>query len=134
MASSFENERRCRNSISLCGSAQPVRGAMDQGIISHLRTAYMKLQQADHDYLGHRARAAHHIVAALRHLGASSLTGSGIPPGAGRLAQAQSDALLRDALFRLNIVHNELGTRIRTAAHHGSVRRSVTAAMGELNL
>ena len=41
---------------------------------------------------------------------------------------------LRDALFRLNIVHNELGTRIRTAAHHGSVRGSVTAAMGELNI
>jgi hypothetical protein len=106
---------------------------MNQGIISHLRTAYARLQQADHDYQGHRARAANHVVNALRHLGAPSMPGSGINPGAGRMPQAQSDGLLRDALSRLNTAHNQLGTRGNTVAHHGSARSQVAAAIGEVN-
>jgi hypothetical protein len=75
-----------------------------------------------------------HVVGALRHLGASSLPGSGSTPGSGRLPQAQSDGLLRDALFRLNTVQNELGMQGNTTmAHHGSARSQVAAAIGEIN-
>jgi hypothetical protein len=108
--------------------------AADQGIISHLRTAHAKLQQADHDYQGHRARAANYIVSALRHLGATSMPGSSIVPGRGQLPQAQSDGMLRDALFRLNTVENQLATRTNAAAHHVGARTSVGAAIRELNV
>jgi hypothetical protein len=108
--------------------------AVDQGIISHLRTAYGKLQAADHDYAGHRARAANHVVGALRHLGATSLPRATLAPALGRLPQAQSDSLLRDALFRLNTVEGHLMTRTNPAAHHRSARASVAAAIRDLDL
>ena len=120
--------------MGLVGAGNRLPWAMDQGIISLLRMAHSRLQQADHDYQGHRARAANHVVSALRHLGAPGLPGSGIAPGAGRLPQAQSDGYLRDALFRLNQVQNELGTRVNRVAHHGSARSQVAAAIGEINL
>jgi hypothetical protein len=107
--------------------------AADQGLISHLRTAHAKLQQADHDYQGHRARAVGHIVSALRHLGAGSLPLASIAPGTGQLPQAQSDSLLRDALSRLNTVEGQLTSRTTFVAHHVNARNSVAAAMGELN-
>ena len=118
----------------MVGARNRLPWAMDQGIISLLRMAHSRLQQADHDYQGHRARAANHVVSALRHLGAPGLPGSGIAPGAGRLPQAQSDGYLRDALFRLNQVQNELGTRVNRVAHHGSTRSQVAAAIGEINI
>jgi hypothetical protein len=105
---------------------------MDQGVIGHLRMAHSRLLQADHDYQGHRARAANHVASALRHLGAPT-TGSATNLGAGQMPQAQSDGLLRDALFRLNTAQTQLGTRGYTGAHHGSARSQVTAAIGEIN-
>jgi hypothetical protein len=106
--------------------------AMDQGVIGHLRMAHSRLLQADHDYQGHRVRAANHVASALRHLGAPT-TGSATNLGAARMPQAQSDGMLRDALFRLNTAQTQLGTRGYTAAHHGSARSQVTAAIGEIN-
>jgi hypothetical protein len=125
---------RVGGGIGMVGAYNRLPWAMDQGMISLLRTAHARLQQADHDYQGHRARAANHVVSALRHLGAPGLPGSGIAPGVGRLPQAQSDGYLRDALFRLNQVQNELGTRVNRVAHHGSARSQVSAAIGEINL
>jgi hypothetical protein len=114
------------------GMRRRLPGTMDQTVISHLRTAHSRLQQADHDYQGHRVRAANHVATALRHLGAPT-TGSATNPGAGRMPQAQSDGLLRDALLRLNTAQTQLATRGTTAAHHGSARSQVTAAIGEIN-
>ncbi|HZW34140.1 MAG TPA: hypothetical protein VFF52_25675 [Isosphaeraceae bacterium] len=125
---------RVGGGMGMNGARNRLPGAMNQGVINHLRMAYSRLQQADHDYQGHRARAASHVVNALRHLGASTMSGSGINPGAGRMPQAQSDGLLRDALFRLNTAQSELGSRGNmAAAHHGSARSQVVAAIGEIN-
>jgi hypothetical protein len=130
------------NRLAAVGSsANRLPWAADQAIISHLRTAHARLQQADHDYQGHRARATSHIANAMRHLGGSSLSGlnmtaSGMnaAPGQGQLPQAQSDNMVRDALFRLNMVQGQLTSRTSLAAHQGNARTQVAQAIQELNV
>ncbi len=123
------------NRLAAVGSAvNRLPWAADQAVISHLRNAHAKLQQADRDYQGHRARGAGHVVNALRHLGASSLPGSNMIPVQNQLAQAQSDAMLRDALFRLNTAQGQLTSRTSLASHQGNARTQIAQAIQELNV
>jgi hypothetical protein len=115
-------------------SANRLPWAADQAIISHLRTAHSRLQQAERDYQGHRARAATHIVTALRTLGASSLQGLNIPPGQNQMAQGQSDAMIRDVLFRLNTAQGQMSSRNNLASHQVNARTQITQAIQELNV
>jgi hypothetical protein len=118
-------------------------------VIAALHTALNSLNQADHDYQGHRVRAIHHVGAAIHSLqpGAGSgnpanaalaLNGNGNLNAAGagqnnRMPQATSDAHLRKALQSLSSVHNHL-TGNGSTQHHARARNSVQMAMQELNL
>jgi hypothetical protein len=106
--------------------------AADQGIISLLRTSHTKLRGADHDYQGHRAQAMHHLTAALRHLGATSLLDSNVGLGLEDRPQAQSDRILHEAIIHLDTV--EASLRSKGAAHHTQARTSVAEAIRELHI
>jgi hypothetical protein len=108
-------------------------GISTNASISLLRTVHLKLQTADHDYDGHRVRAMHHIGSALDHLGSSSPPTSGTSQTSGSLAQAQSDAILQDALSKLQIVHSQLSTNGAIHQHAGA-EGAVSSAMRELHI
>jgi len=108
--------------------------AADQGTIGLLRTVHTRLQKADADYGGHRARAMEHVGAALRHLGATSPVIASLAIGAGDLPQGRSDQTLRDAIHTLSRTELSLGTGAHAAEHHHSARMSVGDAIRELHV
>jgi hypothetical protein len=91
--------------------------------INNLRAVRQVLQNANHDYKGHRAKAVHQISSAIHalHGGAKSGKGKGkatgakvakrVNQGAGKAVrepQALSDAQLRDAIAALQATQTQL--------------------------
>ena len=106
----------------------------DQASISLLRTVHGKLQEADHDYQGHRVQALHHVSEALQQLGSPAMAGLGYGPSLGNMPQAQSDGILRDSLLKLRMADSQLGSRSNAAAHHARARASLGHAIRELEI
>ncbi len=113
-------------------------------LIKQLRCAHKLLAEADHDYDGHRARAAEEVHKAIRdlegkHRSTKVHTGTTItppvvttkPPHVKRPAlrepQGTSDGQLRQALSILQTVQTELN------GHHPKAAANVAAAVGQIN-
>jgi hypothetical protein len=119
-----------------------------------LRSAAYSLSQTDRDYEGHRARALHQVIQAMRHLMPSSMRGSlpnnsavasskrsqagagaAAKAGAGKkdpMKQEASDAHLRDALSTLTSVQSHLANQVGTPSHVRA-SSSIQGAIQELN-
>lgn len=97
-----------------------------------MKNVHRKLQEADHDYQGHRVRAMGHVSQALRHLGSSDMGGFGSSSSLGDMAQARSDEILRDSILKLRNVEGRLGTHPSGAQHFGEARSSLSGAIREL--
>ncbi len=106
----------------------------DQASVSLLRTVHVKLQEADHDYEGHRVRALHHVSEALHHLSSSAPAGLGSGPSLGNLPQAQSDGILRDSLQKLRNAESHLGSLSSGAPHRSRARSALGRAIRELEI
>jgi hypothetical protein len=106
----------------------------DSASISMLKTAQTKLRNADHDYAGHRVEAMRHVDRALEHLTGSAPFNGSVVSGAGNLAQAESDRLLREAENHLRMVENTLGTRTNGLEHHHNARASLNEAIRQLHI
>ncbi|MEI6322002.1 MAG: hypothetical protein WCP60_02720 [bacterium] len=95
-------------------SANPYRGP---AILNHgstsaflLQQAYAKLESADHDYQGHRARAMNLIKEAIYRVG-GSINPSTPTSGGGHEAQTVSDQQLKDARVTLTQVRVQLARK-----------------------
>ena len=160
-AARARHHRRNNGAMSSNNAAMIRRGfnaqrSMQQGrqrIAMELRGTRHLLQQGDHDYKGHRARAVAAIDVALRsmgqHVGNNGGGFNGNGNGAGRMAgganrangvggnnamrepQAKSDAQLRLALRRLSTIHSQMGSM--TNGQQGQAGLAVQRAMHELN-
>ncbi len=106
--------------------------AQDQGSVNLLRTVHTRLQEADHDYQGHRVQALHHVNQALGHLGSSAAMGLGSSVGLGDMPQSQSDGILRDSLHKLRTIEGHLGSPSNAAAHHARAWNSLIEAIRQL--
>jgi hypothetical protein len=109
--------------------------------IKALRSAHRLLAEADHDYDGHRAKAAKEVHKALKELGfqpkkAQAAAGANAAVAAPKThahepavheSQANSDAQLKQAQEILQGVAKQLGTS------HPKAAASITAAIGEIN-
>jgi hypothetical protein len=111
----------------------------NSGVTAALRQVHTLLATADHDYNGHRAKAAQHVAQALRelgghHAGTNHKAGTGPGRAAGqnaagnraRLPQAQSDAQLQKALQMLSGLGGQIQNHPNAAGH-------VQSAITELN-
>ena len=127
---------RLRRSRNLRRSAakhlSQARRPSDQSVISLLRTTHSRLNEADHDYDGHRVRSMEHIAGALRDLGSSTPVGSVSLSSAGNLSQSRSDEILRTALFQLKNTETSLGTGTDRSERHHRAQGAVTHAITEL--
>jgi hypothetical protein len=121
--------------------------AAHAGLISSLRHAHSLLVHADHDYDGHRAKAAEEVHKALVDLGyhhkkasstASVVKGAAVStPGAAAVAsgkhhmhesQAKSDAQLKQALQILQEASSVLGN-----GKHPKANANINAAIAQIN-
>ncbi len=123
-------------------------------MVSSLHSVVASLQQADHDYNGHRMKAIQHLDHAIRTLQPGS-AGTRIGVGAGgshnnlagigsngrgagnngpRIPQAQSDAHLRQAHEQLLAVESQMFGGGNMAAHHQQAHTHVQRAIQELNV
>ena len=86
----------------------------DSAEVQTLRAAYTTLEQADHDYQGHRIHAMHALEKACDLLG-SDIRGD----GKGKEPQPTSDAQLSAALTQIQQVRDGLaaGTQPKVVAH-----------------
>lgn len=105
-----------------------------------LHQAHTLLANANHDYEGHRAKAAAHVTQAIHelaghqhgangtgHKGAAGAANNGAGRGNGnKEAQAQSDAQLRQAIQLLNGARGQLPNNHKAAAQ-------IQSAITELN-
>jgi hypothetical protein len=134
-------------SLASLVSAQPVTtttsaiGTAKHAVLQSLRQAHKLLVNADHDYDGHRARAAEEVHKAIRELEGKHRVNkaqTGMAPvvttkpakvrqPAMHESQANSDAQLRQALTILQGVQTELNS------HHPKAFANVTAAIGQIN-
>jgi hypothetical protein len=138
-------------SLASLASAQtvatpPAAGTAKHAVMESLRQAHRLLVEADHDYDGHRAKAAEAVHRAIRelegkHHGKKVQAGSVAAAGAGAViskpakvkqpavheAQANSDAQLRQAQAILQQVQAELN------AHHPKAVAHTTEAITEIN-
>jgi hypothetical protein len=119
-------------------AASPAKQAARAQLIATLRSARRLLVAADHDYNGHRAKAAHEVTQALRELGFHpKKPQSGSPAQnaavaaakAARSAQArvhepqaasdaqlqQAQRLLQGALTQLSSIHPKATTNVQNA-------------------
>jgi hypothetical protein len=103
--------------------------------VTELRAIRLVLQNAKHDYKGHRAKAVKLVTTAIKSLlPAGKGTGKGAPKGKGgskggsKETQQQSDAQLQKAIVALGAVQKQLtsGPAAATAA--------ITQAINELNI
>ena len=113
--------------------------AVDNLAIGHLKTVHSKLRSADADYDGHRVRAMNHIETAIHHMGSASglnmgLGGGFAGAGGGHMPQAESDQILRDAIFQLRQTQSSLATGTNAAAHHRSAHTSINEAIQQLEV
>jgi len=141
------------------GNKTAPQGAITQQLVTELQTTKNLLQNADHDYQGHRARAVHHVGAAIHALlGQQNTQTSGVknttanaqggnpqrvnpqpgnaqgrnPQGGNNpLPQAVSDAQLQKAIQQLQIIHQQMTTT--SGKNHGHAAGHIQNAIGELN-
>jgi hypothetical protein len=142
----------------------------DRSLVARLHSVHSTLVRIDHDYQGHRARAAHQVSLAIRHLshrsiygytsavgglsGQSNLrltglngTGNGNLNGNGtrrqtgvngngqrnRLSQAQSDALMGQALRTTQGITSQLSHQGQYHSSHRLAYLRLQRAMHEMN-
>jgi hypothetical protein len=124
----------------------------NRAIIARLRAVHMSLARIDHDYQGHRVRAMHAITMAIRQLSHRSMIyrGAGFAPGVnngpglgmrGRVGgrrgqamnQAQSDAIMSQALRTLQGIGMQLSTQGPGTLGHARASGHVQVAIRELN-
>jgi len=124
----------------------------NRAIIARLRAVHMSLARIDHDYQGHRVRAMHAITMAIRQLSHRSMMygragfGAGIQggpaPAMGRgagarrgqpMPQAQSDAVMSQALRTLQGIAMQLAGTATTTMGHARAGGHVQEAIRELN-
>ncbi len=105
-------------------------------VIAALRAAHRLLANADHDYYGHRARAAEEVHKALKDLGfrhhSTTATTGSVPKKTSQPAvheaQAASDVQLRQAQGILQGVATQLN-----ATRHPKATANIQAAIREIN-
>ena len=116
-------------------SGQTVNQVAHAAMIEDLKKAHHLLAEADHDYDGHRAKAAEEVHKALKELGHHHKPAAGTAkssPGTGSTGskedQAASDAQLREA--------HELLVKAETflTKHHPKAHANIQAAIGEINV
>jgi hypothetical protein len=109
----------------------------NSGVAQALRSAHALLVQADHDYDGHRAKAAEEVHKALAELGhhhhrcsttssTHATTASAAHSAKTHEVQTASDSQLRKAQQILNSVAGRIH-------NHPGAQRNVTAAVAEIN-
>jgi len=112
-------------------------------VVAELRRAHRLLVEADHDYDGHRAKAAQAVHAALKELGyqhkkvqpvSPAANGAVAPPATAKARQpkmhepqATSDAQLREALQILQ------GTLTQMKGKHPKATANLNTAVVEIN-
>jgi hypothetical protein len=122
----------------LTGAGKHAGNAM---VVAELHQAHRLLAHADHDYQGHRAKAAHLVSEAIHELHPHHKNGNGAKTGGGKgkglgqgkgngqkqkEPQAVSDAQLKQAIGILTTAQGQLGNHPKAAAH-------VQQAIAELN-
>jgi outer membrane biosynthesis protein TonB len=110
------------------------KAAADHESIALLQAAHHKLHEADHDYDGHRRRAAEHVGAALGHLGSSAQSPMRSGTGRTNLPQSVSDAIMREARASLEMIRNRLAAKSTASAGHREAHGAVDAAIREIGL
>jgi hypothetical protein len=120
----------------------PPKSAATRGekaeLVKELRVAHQLLAEADHDYNGHRARAAAEVHKAIRKLvgthhpktvkpGSTAPVAPPVKQPAVHEPQATSDAQLRQAQAIL------LGVQTQLKAHHPKAAANIKAAIVEIN-
>jgi 5S rRNA maturation endonuclease (ribonuclease M5) len=110
-------------SLASLGVAQAPK-TVKAAVIEDLHKAHKLLVLADHDYDGHRARAAEEVHKALKELGHASKKHHREPHP--KEPQSASDAQLREAQQLLQAALTHLST------HHPRAHANVQAAIGEI--
>ncbi len=132
----------------------------NRGIVARLRAVQMSLARVNHDYQGHRVRAMHQVAMAIRQLSHRSMNyggsgmgagmnngrgmgmrggggglggGAGGRRGGGLMNQAQSDAIMSQALRTLQGIGMQLSNQGANTMGHGRASGHVQMAMRELN-
>jgi len=117
--------------FALGASGQTAKQALNAQALQDLKKAHQLLNEANHDYHGHRARAAEEVHHALRELGHNHKPAAGpkaAPKSADtKEAQALSDSQLKQAQQLLQGSLTHLGTR------HAKAHANVQAAITEIN-
>ena len=108
--------------------------AADHESIALLRAVHHKLHEADHDYDGHRHRAAEHVGSALGHLGSSAQTPVRSGKGRTNSPQSVSDAIMREARGSLEMIKSRLAAKSADAKGHREAHGAVDAAIREIGL
>jgi hypothetical protein len=134
------------NKVPGNGANKPApQGMTHQQLINELHSTRTLLQNADHDYDGHRAKAVHHVGAAIHALGGHHHTQAGgtttpaVNPqpvnaqgGKNPLPQEVSDARLKQGIQQLQIIQQQLATT-KPGKNHGNAATSIQNAITELN-
>ncbi len=114
----------------------------NRALVSQLRSVHRTLTRIDHDYKGHRARAAQHVSRAIRVLSHSSSgymrtsmrtmnnrgKNQGGNRGRMRMSQAQSDSLMNRSLQRLQTIGSHMMSQSGTTRHGQAVNHVQMAA------
>jgi hypothetical protein len=104
-------------------------------IISELEHSRALLEEADHDYDGHRAKAVGDITAAIHalkpHHESKPSEKKARPEKDPKEPQAVSDAQLKKALAELETVHHQL--KESKAEHHAKASEDVGKAIAQLH-
>lgn len=126
------------------GANKVAQGALTQQLVTELHTTKKLLENADHDYQGHRAHAVHHVGAAIHTLlgqkhtqtvvganTAKNVQAGNVQGGKNPLPQAVSDAHLKKALQQLQIIHQQVTST--NGNHHAGAAGHIQNAIAELN-
>jgi hypothetical protein len=126
----------------LAGPTKPVPSdPIVAQVVAELHKVVQLLNEANHDYQGHRAEAVHYVHKAIHALHPHrkavrpGTTPTPKPPTVKQPApkedQAKSDAQLKAAIQALQTVQTQLSSS--TAAHHKKAAADLQAAIAELN-
>jgi hypothetical protein len=117
--------------------AKSAQKAGDAQVIKELQATKVLLENANHDYKGHRASAVHHVIHAIHqlqhhkaHPNPASLTAHLSQP-AFKEAQAASDAQLQQAMQNLTTIGAQIQT-LGNAQHHQHAVKHVKSAIAEI--
>jgi hypothetical protein len=126
--------------FAVSASGQTLKQAAHAQVIADLKKAHQLLSEANHDYHGHRAKAAEEVHKALKELGhhhkpATTTAATGVAPKTenrvaktgGKEDQSVSDGQLRQAQQILQSALGHLNNR------HPKAHTNVAAAIGEIN-